>query len=299
LEAVIHPNEPEQIIFLAKRAYDVLETFKLPPRGETDGEAMPSKEDEGRLIQKAAGLVAEALNDRISGLAWKRGFCPFSNLSMLRNWLATEKIEKVPAEPNDPTVALSRPKTSYRVDGWVTAKGRLIVVTPATMGTDSVHDTSVWDASSEAMDKMRVRPGELEDVIKDNLSNQQENLDKPHHRSRLDYNALSIDVSVVGEWSTPITVSTDVHESLDDLTKHIKVAIGNASAKSPFKRITPPLLAQYERTLRKNQVQPPTSPNYIGNLIKPTEDPAEDASSGEPPSATPAAPDDSAEHPAP
>jgi hypothetical protein len=290
LEAVIHPNEPEQIIFLAKRAYDVLETFKLPPRGEEDGGTMPSQEDETKLIKKAAGTVAEALGDRISGPAWRTGLCPFSNLSVLRNWLATEKIEKVPSVHGDPTAGLGRPRVSYRVDGWVTSKGRLIVVSPVATSAKEVTDSTARDATEDAVGTVRVRPGELRDVIEDNLKSYQaeKESEKPHHRSRLDYNAMTLDVAVVGEWASPIVVSTDYHEKMEDLAKHLKVAMGSTGGtKSPFQRITAPLLAQYERALRK--AKDPT----------PTEDPAEDASSGETPSATPAEPDDSAEHPAP
>lgn len=290
LESVIHPNEPEQIIFLAKRAYDVLETFKMPPRGSEDGGTIPSSEDEGKLIKKAAGTVAEALGDRIAGPAWRTGICPFSNLSILRNWLATEKVEKVPSVHGDPTAGLGRPRASYRVDGWVTSKGRLIVVAPVTTSSREVTDSTARDATEDAVETVRVRPGELRGVIEDNLKSYQaeKESEKPHHRSRLDYNAMTLEVAVVGEWASPVVVSTDYHEKMEDLAKHLKVAMGSTGGtKPPFRRITAEVLAQYEKALRK--AKNPT----------PTEDPAKDASAGEPPSATPAAPDDSAEHPAP
>ena len=275
LEAAIHPNEPEQIIFLAKRAYEVEDTFKLPSGsgGDNNGQSMPSREDEGKLIQKAAGEAAKAMGDRIAGLAWSRGGCPIKNLTMFRHWLATEKIEALPASEDDPTVL----GAGARVDGWFTAKGRLIVVAPSTVGVHDVESTEPLGFHSDSVEKARIRPGENREVIGQKLDFEKNREQEAFHRSKLDHNALALDIGIVSEKPEPAYVQTNIDDTMDSIGKRLSVALAKSSrvvapkglsvddlsAKKGFRHITATVINQYVSELKKRQSRMvPVDPNY-------------------------------------
>jgi hypothetical protein len=305
LEATIHPNEPEQAIFLTKRSYEVVETIKLPSRvsDETDDQnpGVPSSTQINTAVNKTAGMIATALGDRVAGPAWRRGVCPFKNLTMLRHWLATEKVTKVPTPSNDPTL-----DDHSEIHGWVTTKGRLIVVAPAVGGIlaqDDIENTDAQQRNDDALEKIRIRPGEEKGYITNDLKHRlvDGSMEKSLHRGKMDFNTLAFHVGVVGEWPEPVFAVSEYQDKIEDIAKVVKVGITKSTKGTmAFRRITTELLSQYEKILLRGVKTGKDSFTSLKTLgAKPQTDSADGEDADGPGSATPAEPDDSAEHPTP
>ncbi len=286
LEATIYPAEPEQIICLTKRSYEVVETFKLGSDDVGTEAVEPSEETQKKTVNKAGWLIAKSLGAPISESVKQffNGKTKIRNLRVLRHWIATEKIEQQDASMLDPTFI-----TSGEVSAWVTTRGQLIVIEPMMDRSSRLEDPAATKRTQQSVSKALVRPGEDEASIADNLKSYAEtSLDKPAHRKYGAHNAMIFFVGLVTEAAEPVFIRTEVKDSVEDIPKKMHEALAKQAAKAPFRRITSELLAQFVKDAKKKIA-----------LVKPTAGPAAAASPQTVPSATPAAPDGTAAHPTP
>lgn len=304
LEATIHPNEPEQAIFLTKRSYEVVETFKLPEHvGDTHG-VVADETAIGTFCQKLAGRIAKATGDSIAGQATVRGGFQnkMGNLNMLRRWLATEQIERVPAHPDDPVMA-AHGFNPGRVEAWITAKGHLIVVAPEKASIQHAIDSKALERSDSSIDKARTRPGENTAMIADNLYSFRESMDKALHRARLNFDTTAFLIGIVSEAPVPIYVQSQYNERSEDVIARVKQAMvatprvvpgrdllaTDISAKPAFKPITKPVLDQYTKALLRFRQglladdDAPRAPNTRSQAPKEEPEKPKDDFTGEPP----------------
>src|SRR5208283_2327599 len=97
LQAVININEPEQAIFLTKRAYDVVDVFRLPNN-------VLSQIDKGRTVfdlpKIMAGMIAKGIDDKVSETL--PDLISF-NIERFRRWMVIDKFEDIKMDPRDPT----------------------------------------------------------------------------------------------------------------------------------------------------------------------------------------------------
>jgi hypothetical protein len=281
LEATIHPNEPEQAIFLTKRSYEVVEVFNLPEVAEKTDRVVADTETIGMLCQKLAGRIAKATGDSIASPAGlvENGRGKWGNLNTFRRWLATEQIERVPAHPDDPTMAGRRGTMSEdRIEAWLTAKGRMIVIAPERGDKDGVHDSTASERSDASLDKVRIRPGEGKGWIRDNLQSFQHNMDKKHHRSKLAFDTTSFLIGIVSEAPVPAYVQSAFNEKAEETIARVKQAMVSTprvvpqqqvfatdiSAKPAFKPITKQVLDEYLKAVNRYRAgfyaKPPAPP---------------------------------------
>ena len=262
LEATVYPAEPEQAIFLTKRSYDVVETFKLTaPEGSGDVTAIG--EPKG-LYVKIAGSIAKAIGDKVvepitskvEALSMKGEW----NLHTLRNWIATEDATKQPAVYADPTIKGEGYGSQL---SWITGQGRLIVITAKKNLVSSVADPEATARTHAPIENARIRPGEDQASIADNLkSYAQESLVKPEHRKFGAHNPVSFKVGIVGPAANPVCFFGQPDEKIEDIVHIAKTSLEKASAtKLPWRRITPQLLEQFGKALSKRgEVKPPAGP---------------------------------------
>jgi hypothetical protein len=290
LEATIYPSEPEQAVCLTKRSYEVVDTYKIQNAAQGDQTVRPERLDREKLTKKAGWLIAktmgESITENVSHFFNREGVNQpgrIRNLHILRNWISTERVEQHPISSWDPTGQMTA------IDAWVTTKGNLIVVDTVVARAETVADPQAKARTHQSVSKARIRPGEDQQAITDNLTSYVDSaMDKSEHRKFGAHNTISFAIGLVTAAAQPTFIRTRAKESLSDLPAKVQEALHKNSATAPFKRITNALLEEFVKAAKKKVA-----------LVKPHADSAASTSAGNPPTATPAAPGDTSAHPTP
>lgn len=285
LEATIYPDEPEQAICLTKRSYEVVDVYKIDNASQGDQTVKPETKTQEKLTNKAAWLVAKAMGEPIAESVHQffSGEGKIRNLFVLRNWIATERIEPHQISTLDPTYTMGD------LSAWVTTRGNLIVVDPIMGRMATVSDPKSKERTHGSISKARIRPGEDESSIGGNLTSYVDSaMSKAEHRKYGAHNTMSFLISVVSAADEPTFIKTEAKESLQELPGKVQAALAKKTKTKPFRRITRELLTEFVRDAKKKTA-----------LVKPSSGPATAASPDAAPSAKQSAPGDTVVHPAP
>lgn len=282
-DATIYPGEPEQVVFLTKSSFEVVEVVKLP--GGDQGRLIHQEDPDKTGGPKLAGMVAKAMGDRVAekvpaDLIYNRNF---KNMGRLRKWIGDQGLV---ASDSAADVTLMATRV---IHAFITRKGRLIVVGFNHRRAGHVRDPSAEEQTHEvAYNQAMIRPGEDEDEVNDSIRSWVDNLEKRAHRAMPSHSANTATVTVVAEPANIFGWTSKPDETFEQTAQDVADTFRNRqgmTAKLPWKPITVDLLRKYTKA--------------VEGAPRPGAASATPASPPRPQTATPVAPGDTTASPAP
>jgi hypothetical protein len=242
-DATIYRNEPEQVVFLTKSSFEVVEVIKMP---NGDHGRLVNQEDPDKTGgPKLAGMVAKAMGDRIAekvpaDLIYKRSF---KNMGRLRKWIGDQGLV---ASDSAVDVTLMAIRV---VHAFITSKGRLIVIGFNHRRAGHVRDSGAEEQTHEvAYNQALIRPGEDEDEVGDSLRSWVDSMEKRGHRAMPSHSANTASVTVVAEPANIFGWTSRPDDTFDQTAQDVADTFRNRqgmTVKLPWKPITVDLLRKY------------------------------------------------------
>jgi hypothetical protein len=213
LEATIFHGEPEQILFLTKRAFEVVEVVKILHNHDLNDDSEASTEDLLKAVKSLTGIVAKQFNDRLAERIPMHILenPAFKELQSVRNYIATGIF----APTN---------RTADHFDhGFLTAKGRIILVSTFVGPKSEVVDKDARQREySVAKEKAIYRSWDYEKQADPSDALTRYVMDmKNFHRHMGEFNNLIPEVFLVAEPDLPLYTVEHAKQRFDDLAQDL------------------------------------------------------------------------------
>jgi hypothetical protein len=255
LEATIYLDEPEQIVFLTKRAFEVVEVVSMSEERGGDGGSTDFVGSHPKAMRALMGTVAKAFNDRLVSEIPRSilDHPAFQNLPTLRYYISTGQYSE------------QAHMIQKFTNGFITAKGRLILANTKQIGFLTATDAGVIGSEGAKSREMNVandasktlyRPWDYmkKDDPKNALIRYVGDLDKTHRRNS-EFDQMVPQVSMVAETNRLLHASEDPKARFDDIAQDLVQQFKMNAKTMPWHAVTLQELKRYVEAADSHEKQ--------------------------------------------
>lgn len=239
LEATIFKDEPEQILFLTKRAFEVVEVVKMSEERGGDGGSTDFVGSNPKAMRALMGTVAKQFNDRLTQEIPRSilDHPAFQDLQTVRYYIATGDATGV------------KPLGQHFQYGFITAKGRLILANIYQGPSSEIVDKDAKNRetlTASLSDKVLYRPWDFmkSEDPSDALRAHVHGLNKLH-RWQSEFDRMVPKVFMVAETNRPLQAGDDPKARFDDIAQDLAQQFKMNAKTMPWHGVTLQELKRY------------------------------------------------------